>query len=413
VVLIKVQDWKQSAGWILPVALLLFAGVSDPATGQGKYPYVGTVNHDRVNIRGGPGKNFLVLTSVSKGELVEVCGEGGTGGAWLKCIYPKPLLAYITTEYVKKVSDHTGVLEAQRVHLRPAPNVKRYPLRTLKIGTRLTITGEKNGFYEVVVPDKTFVWIHKDFVLYFGSVQDFRDKLDRIRQDSHKAFLAVNQKGDPLLKTEKPKTGMAKSAGKSDKSALAKAPLDEQDAHGDSAAKKKEDKERREALMVRLEALGKLFEKELARKNLAGLEGVRIDLEKLEKEAAGLEDEYSRFVVGYNVNQLVTKVRLAVVDLQAARRIAEPRPIPNDLKAVGGENIQIAGWLKRDSKVFTKRSVFTLEKGNVVLYHLTTPRYDLDRFVNKHVAITGKIIPRKNLTDNVFLEVTRLKVLSQ
>jgi len=389
--------------------LVLVAGMGDPASGQGKYPFVGVVNNDRVNIRGGPGKNFIVLTSVSKGELVEVCGEGGTEGKWLKCLYPKPVLAYITTMYVKKVSEHEGVLEAQRVHLRPAPNLKRYPLATLKIGTRFIITGEKDGFYEVVVPDNVFVWIHKDYVHYFGSVQDYTDKLARIRTDSHKAFLAMTGKGKPVPADGKPGGAPTEGPGASGKAAgtEAKATPDTK-----GTDKKDPGKESREALMVRLEALKQLFEKESAKKNVAGLEGVRMDLEKLQKDAAALEDDYSRFMVGYNVNQLDTKVRLAVVDLQAERRMAKPQSIRDEDKPIEG-NIQIAGWLKREAKVFTERPVFKLEKGNVVLYHLTTPRYDLDRFVNKHVVVTGKILRRKNLTDNAFLEVTRLKVLSQ
>ena len=40
-------------------------------------------------------------------------------------------------------------------------------------------------------------------------------------------------------------------------------------------------------------------------------------------------------------------------------------------------------------------------------------KYDLEKYVNKHVVVKGEILPRKGLLENTFLEVKRLKVLSQ
>ena len=369
----------------LVLGLLFLAGA---ATGQGQFPFVGVINGDRVHIRSGSGKNFVILKTVSKGELVVVHGLAGGKKEWYRCAYPRPLLAYITTLYVKKVSEDQGICTAQRVNLRPSASVLHPPLEQVKIGTRLRITGEKKGFYEVVIPESMMVWIHKDFIRKLGPVEKFAKDLKKIREDSHQTFKnpkakepKVAKAGPPAGKEAKEKTG--------------------------PAVKKNPGSKARKERLARLEVLRKRFESGRVKKNLPGLKGVLGDLVKLEGEVVKDKDDYSK----YKVNQLITNVRLAIVEVDSVvnpkvsvREI--PRPDPGSL-------ITQTGWLKKDSKLFSHQTVYKLVKGNIVLYHLTTQKYDLSKFVDKHVAVFGKIKQRKNALENVYLEVMRLKVLSQ
>ncbi|MBN2491755.1 MAG: hypothetical protein JXQ29_12985 [Planctomycetes bacterium] len=379
---------------VLTAVLMGTLALAGPAPGQDKFPYVGVIAEDRVHIRGDGGKNHYIMATVDKGEMVEVYGRGGAKDEWLKCLYPKPLCAYITTKYVKKVDDQTGVLEAQNVLLRPAPTVKQYPLRTLPPGTRLRITGEKEGFYEVVMPADTFVWIHQDYVRYFGPLEQYGPELKKIREEAMKAFLAAR----PAPAGPEIPGAAAPAAPKPEEAAEPGA--------GEAVV------QAREALLVRLAALHQRYEKHEAAKDLEGLQGVEEDLARLEEEAVALSDDASRYMVSYRAGQLVTKVKLATLDAQDARKARERQPLPDELRPVKG-TIEITGWVKKYSQPFVERVIYKLEKGSVVLYFLRAERYDLDRFVNKHVSVTGRIPERKSPMDNDYLEVLRLKVLSQ
>ncbi len=379
-------------GLVLCLLLLL---LTSAATVHGQFPFVGVINADRVHIRSGGGKNYVILNTVGKGELVVVHGQAGGKKEWYRCVYPRPLLGYITTLYVKKTSEGQGVCTAQRVNLRPSPSVLHPPIDQVKIGTRLRITGEKKGFYEVVIPEEMMVWIHKDFVRNHGPIEKFAKELMKIREESHRAFRNPKGKEAKAVTADSPP---GKEAGEKGKKNPGKAAAGE---------KKDPGKKVRKERLARLDSLRKRFESGKVKKDLPGMKGVLGDLMKLEEEVIKDKDDYSK----YKVNQLITNVRLAIVEVDSVvnpkvsvREI--PRPDP-------GSRISQTGWLKKDSKLFSHRTVYKLVKGNIVLYHLTTQKYDLSKFLDKHVVVSGKIKQRKNAMENVVLEVMRLKVLSQ
>lgn len=430
--------------------VLNFATTTRTAGAQDRVPFVAVVKSVRAQLMSRGGKNYVALADARKGDLVIVRARGGAKKAWYAVNYSKPLLAYITTRFVKKLKDDQGVVEANRVSLRPTASLERIPITQLKIGTKLRIFGEKNGFYEVMIPQETLVWIRSSDVRPIGPLSKYTKRLREEWTNSLASFRGVAGKSSasPLAKASTPS---AKTAGVPTARGNA-APSVRKSGNGakgvaanGGAAKRGAAKSgvnpagpvasaksatpnpatprspgnpalnlpridpkaaARNDLMERLKIVQTRFEAIRIKNQVNPLKAVLLDLGRLDDSAAKIDFGYGRF----KVNQLVTKVRLAITELETIERTK--RDVVRNMRPLKGVITQ-AGWLRKETKLLSKRPLYKLEKGNVTFYYLTTKKYDLEKYVNKHVAVKGEILPRKGLLENTFLEVARLKVLSQ
>lgn len=361
-------------------------------------PYVGVVKADKtaLHVRGDP--NTVRVARAAKGDLVVVRKIGGSQGAWCECLYSKPVVAYISAEHVKKIDERNVEVVGNRVFLRPVPSKVRQHFCGLEAGTRLALLGEKDGFCRVVAPDDVPVWILREKVGHYGSMKEFGEQFRKARANSLAAMLGSVAAVPGGTGGAAGTGGVPAVTGKAAAAPVAAA------APGDDEGK---------PYLARLATLGKRFESENAAHNMNGLKSVLTDLEKLEKEALGLSNERTRFKVSYRASQLITKAKLAIIELEHAApreaRATAPDPV---LQPESGSLIKVTGWIKREGGAFSRRTLYRLEKGKVVLYYLMSPRYELAKFANKHVALTGEVLPRKDPLASKVLEVKRLKILS-
>lgn len=377
-------------------------------------PYVGVVKADNtgMHVRGDP--NTVRVARAAKGELVMVRRAGGSEGAWLEILSSKPITAYISAKHVKKIDEKTVQVAASRVHLRPLPSTKRQHFTTLMGGTRLRLLGQKDEFSQVLAPKDVPVWVLGSKIGFYGSTKECGAQFDKARADARALAMAAPVAA-PVVTPGKAAGAMPKAAGATPKGAGATpkgagaVPGGVAGVPGGADDRADEGK----AYLARLETLGKRYETANGVKSIRDLKAVLADLEKLEKAALALKNERTRFKVSYQASQLITKAKLAIIGYEHAqgRPATAKRPNPTH-QPDSGSVIKETGWIKREGGAFARRTRYRLEKGNVVLYYLMSPRYDLAKFVNKHVALTGEVLPRKDPLASKVLEVKRLKILS-
>lgn len=428
---VRFSSASRTAGYAVVPAMFVALFVATPVAldaqtePAAKYPYVAVVNKQAAEMMSGGGKNYARIAKADKGDLVVVRGAGGAKGEWLRVQSPKPFLAYITTKLVKKVDDRTGQVTAQRVSLRPRPSLQRFPVGQVRIGTKLAITDEKNGFYEVIAPPETEVWIRGSEVRALGPVSKYAKRLEELRNAALAKYdPSAARQGDP--KKAAAKTAAAKAAGidpnKPDPKAGANktaanktgsnktgapatvpgnpaangTPLSMNGARGAGQPT---------PLMQRLGAIQARYDNPKTRKDLAAMQAVLDDLIALEKETEKSDDLHARI----RVTQLSAKVRVAMIERRTA---IERRKHQQAVRPDSGV-VTYNGWLRKESKLLRNGTLYKLEKGGVVQCYLTTKKYDLARFLDKHVSVSGELQPRKRMLENVYLEVERLKVLSK
>ncbi len=408
--MLSLSNAARMVGTTAVAALLLSAPwtLSAQTDAPTKYPYVGVVNKQATELMSGGGKNYARVGKSDKGDLVVVRGAGGAKGEWLNVHSAKPFLVYITTKLVEKLDDNTGQVTAQRVSLRPRPSLQRFPVGQVKIGTKLAITGEKNGFYEVIAPPETEVWLRADAVRALGPVSKYAKRLEEIRTAS---LAKYDPSASRVADSKKPES--AKGAAKTP---AVKAPIVKDDTAAAAVPEPAKPKGvpstttpsnpgEPTPLMQRFNAVQARYDNPKTRESLPAMQTVLDDLIALEKESAQTDDLRARI----RVTQLSAKVRVAMIELRTAM---EQRKRQDAVRPDSGV-VTYNGWLRKESKLLRNGTLFKLEKGGVVQCYLTTKKYDLARFLGKHVSISGAIQPRQRMLENVYLEVHRMKVLSK
>lgn len=144
--------------------------------------YTAVVSTDRLIVRAGPGVAFEAMSVLKKGEEVTVYEEKI---GWLRIQPPERVRFYVAKEYVRKLEEgDDGVVITNSLNIRAKPSVESTPVAQLNEGNTVKITGEVNGFYEILPPKNTFCWVKKEFVKYLsesdvgkkGEVEKKQDK---------------------------------------------------------------------------------------------------------------------------------------------------------------------------------------------------------------------------------------------
>lgn len=72
-------------------------------------------------------------------------------------------VGYIHQDFVRNIIEKTLSMK-ERAYLRYGPSIEYNVVEVLEKGSKITLLGEKNGWYEVRSPMGATGWIYKDFV---------------------------------------------------------------------------------------------------------------------------------------------------------------------------------------------------------------------------------------------------------
>ena len=130
-----------------------------------KFPFIGKVNADNVNIRAGANQNFEILAKANSGDLLYVAEEAY---GWYKVRLPKSAHCYIARDFVEK-KDNNWVSKTGSLNLRARPNKESSVIGQIKKGDKIFVASEDaDGWLEILPPQGVYGWIKKDLV-EFGS----------------------------------------------------------------------------------------------------------------------------------------------------------------------------------------------------------------------------------------------------
>jgi uncharacterized protein YgiM (DUF1202 family) len=139
--------------------------------------FVGTITADRVYVRSGPGGAYYELGQLSKGDLVQVVGSRM---GWYQILPPNGTFCMVAKDLVEvDAAGTSGTVKADyvNVHAGTALSKSREPSAVLTVvrkGTKLTVLGTTDKYYEVDPPEKAYVFVSPQFVKAAGGGMEYR-----------------------------------------------------------------------------------------------------------------------------------------------------------------------------------------------------------------------------------------------
>ncbi|MCM8797478.1 MAG: SH3 domain-containing protein [Candidatus Omnitrophica bacterium] len=152
--------------------LILYRGIS---LAQEKFPFVGQINSDNINIRADSTVASALICNLKKKTRLEAVGEYYE---WYKVRIPKDAPCYIRKDMVECITKIQGQLPVEQinnrcltgkvikdnVNLRLGPTQKSPVLGQANRDEVVIITGEKDVWYKIIPTNNTFGWINKKFL---------------------------------------------------------------------------------------------------------------------------------------------------------------------------------------------------------------------------------------------------------
>ncbi len=130
---------------------------------QEKFPFLGEINTDRVNVRAGESTNFERLCQLNHGDEVVVIGRRFS---WYKIKLPSQARSFINSKYVRSIGNGVAEVIADRVNVRASNSITSSILAQLSRGSKVHIISDANGWYKIVPVDKSYGWISEKFISF-------------------------------------------------------------------------------------------------------------------------------------------------------------------------------------------------------------------------------------------------------
>jgi cell wall-associated NlpC family hydrolase len=141
-------------------------------------PKVGVVRESGLQLRDGPGTNYVPMTKLDSGnqlELIEVYQDwfhvGVPGGAdgWEKSEFIDAEVSVLNRLLVAETIPDpnpalVGVVNDNLVNLRKGPDSKYPKVSSLDAGVQLDLIGKHNDWFQVKLPDGAKAWIFSDLI---------------------------------------------------------------------------------------------------------------------------------------------------------------------------------------------------------------------------------------------------------
>ena len=146
---------------IFLITALVASAFADEGAAAQKFPFVGKVTQDSVNIRAGNNQNFEILSKLNSGNLALVAEESF---GWYKIKLPQSAHCYVSRDFIEKKGNE-AVSKASNLNLRARPDKESSILGQIKKCGVVNIAGEDaEGWYEILPPEGCYGWVKADFV---------------------------------------------------------------------------------------------------------------------------------------------------------------------------------------------------------------------------------------------------------
>ncbi|HOW36015.1 MAG TPA: SH3 domain-containing protein [Candidatus Omnitrophota bacterium] len=128
-----------------------------------KFPFLGEITADKVNVRAGPNLNFEQVCQMNKGQEVLVL-EKSYG--WCKIRLPDTAKCYISPKFVTPRFENIGAINANRVNIRAGAGENFSVIGRLDKGERVRIKGQSQGWHIIEPVERSYAWVLEKFVVY-------------------------------------------------------------------------------------------------------------------------------------------------------------------------------------------------------------------------------------------------------
>ncbi len=130
---------------------------------QEKFPFLGEINTDRVNVRAGESTNFERLCQLNHGDEVVVVGRRFS---WYKIKLPSQARSFINSRYVRPIGNSMAEVIADRVNVRASNSTSSSILAQLSRASKVHIISNADGWYKIVPVDKSYGWVADRFISF-------------------------------------------------------------------------------------------------------------------------------------------------------------------------------------------------------------------------------------------------------
>jgi len=151
---------------VLGILFILVAVSALAEEATQKFPFVGKISQDNVNIRAGNNQNFEILSKLNSGNFALVTEESF---GWYKVRLPQSAHCYVSKDFIEK-NESGSISKAGNLNLRARPNKESSSIGQIKKGDIVSIVGEDiEGWYEILPPQGCYGWVKADFVSYYSN----------------------------------------------------------------------------------------------------------------------------------------------------------------------------------------------------------------------------------------------------
>ncbi|MCA8961895.1 MAG: hypothetical protein KDC38_15325 [Planctomycetes bacterium] len=393
---------RPSASRAIPfVAALMVWGlaalVADPVVAQGeRFPLLGRIKGDSVNIRAGASKNHRIVSQLESNSEIIVTGSKGE---WVSFHLPPYECCWIHSDYVKPLGDDRMEVTGISVNLRATPNTTYSVIGQVGGNVVLRGSGRRSAdgkWIEIFAPLEAIAWVHRDFVDIQGPIpiQDVPSRFAQLRPGS----------GRPAGGTPVGSSG--------------------RDAEPNPAEQKQGQPDLPSTVSARMRGIYAEWKQELQKPPITWVFSGLLD--QLEGIATGSEDQgevalaraWSKYIQDYHlpvVRGLVEdehKRQLAREREAAGERQEKDAPKAITDRPKAGEKYLAKGWvfaMGTNSKV---KGTHKLMKGNKLLFYLNSDSLDLDKYVYKRIGVQGILEDLPKDAGARLIRVTAVDVLS-
>ena len=144
----------------LAVLVLMMSAVASPDPQASEF--WGVITGDNVYVRSGADQNYREMCALGKGEIVHVTSAVGDG-KWLRIAPPADGEVFISAKFVDVV-DGKGVVKGYRVNVRVRTDINSEIVCQLNRGETVDVRGSEGEWLNIAPPDSAEAWVSAEFV---------------------------------------------------------------------------------------------------------------------------------------------------------------------------------------------------------------------------------------------------------
>ncbi len=166
-----IGTWIVLAGLLGPFTMPAWGqDAPAPDTQPSDTPAYVQVTAERLNVRSRADANAMIVTRLKQGDVLRVVSRDQYG--WYAVEPPADVFSLVSSEYIDRRDEDRGVVSTRSgaLRVRVGSVVQRVdPLQSevqarLEPGTAVEIVGEQDGWYQIVPPDGTPVYVYGEHV---------------------------------------------------------------------------------------------------------------------------------------------------------------------------------------------------------------------------------------------------------